>query len=104
MASVFNSQEPDWPLFIGVMKEQEIAWTPKGRGNKWDGFRDNWNSIGDETTMKAVSIWAKRMRYDEESVEADEKDENLKGTFKPLKGIAAKELWKDFEQLVSALP
>ncbi|KAM0283187.1 hypothetical protein ACHAO9_009837 [Fusarium lateritium] len=104
MASVFDSQEPDWPLSIGVMKEQETAWTPKGRGNKWDGFRDNWNSIGDETTTKAVNIWAKRMRYDEESFNADEKDEKLKGTFKPSKGITPKKLLKSFKQLVPALP
>lgn len=104
MASVFDSEKDEWPLFIGVTKMQEPAWQPKQRGKMWGDFRDNWNSIGDETTMKAVDLWAKRMRYDKESVDEGQKDENLKKTFNPLSGVAPKKLIRNYEQLVPALP
>ncbi|KAH7246597.1 hypothetical protein BKA59DRAFT_439225 [Fusarium tricinctum] len=104
MASVFNPKKPDWPLFIGVTKEQEKAWTPKDRGTDWDVLTGEWKKVGDTTTSKAVDLWAKRMRYDEKSVEEDQKDEKLKGTFSPLRGIAPKKLLNNFTQLVPALP
>jgi hypothetical protein len=91
-------------LFIGVTKEQEKAWTPKDRGTDWDVLTGEWKKVGDTTTSKAVDVWAKRMRYDEKSVEEDQKDEKLKGTFSPLRGIAPKKLLNNFTQLVPALP
>jgi hypothetical protein len=104
MASVFNPKKPDWPLFIGVTKDQETAWRPKERGTDWDAVTGDWKKVGDTTTSKAVDLWAKRMRYDEQSVEGDQKDEKLKGTFSPLRGIAPKKLLNNFKQLVPALP
>ncbi|SPJ78223.1 uncharacterized protein FTOL_06612 [Fusarium torulosum] len=104
MASVFNPKKPDWPLFIGVTKDQETAWAPKERGTDWDAVTGDWKKVGDTTTSKAVDLWAKRMRYDEQSVEGDQKDEKLKGTFSPLRGIAPKKLLNNFKQLVPALP
>ncbi|VUC25609.1 unnamed protein product [Clonostachys rosea] len=103
-ASVFNPKESEWPLFIGVSKDQEKAWAPKERGELWSGVRDDWNKVGDATTTKAVDIWTKRMRYDQDSVEADQKDDALKGTFEPLRGVAPKKLLRKFEQLVPGLP
>ncbi|KAH6949238.1 hypothetical protein DER45DRAFT_624540 [Fusarium avenaceum] len=104
MASVFDPKKPDWPLFIGVTKEQEKAWAPKERGTDWDKLTGEWRKVGDTTTSKAVDLWAKRMRYDEQSVEGDQKDEKLKGTFSPLRGIAPKKLLNNYTQLVPVLP
>ncbi|KAI6762523.1 hypothetical protein HG530_008503 [Fusarium avenaceum] len=104
MASVFDPKKPDWPLFIGVTKEQEKAWAPKERGTDWDKLTGEWRKVGDTTTSKAVDLWAKRMRYDEQSVEGDQKDEKLKGTFSPLREIAPKKLLNNYTQLVPVLP
>lgn len=104
MASVLNPKKDGWPLFIGVSKNQDKAWAPKERGKEWRDVTDEWNKVGDATTSRVVDVWAKRMRYDQESVEADQKEGNLKGTFKPLKGIAPRKLLNQYEQLVPALP
>ncbi|OCT52851.1 hypothetical protein CLCR_09415 [Cladophialophora carrionii] len=104
VSTVYEPQKPDWPLFIGVLEEQDKAWTPRGRSLKWDEVRDKWRSVGDETTTKAVDLWAKRLRFDRDSVEADQKDERLKGQFKPLRGVAPKRLLCKFDLLIPALP
>lgn len=91
-ASVYDPWRGYWPLFIKVTEKQDDAWSPKERGNSWEGFADQWASIGDAKTSKAVDIWAKRMRYDAESVEGGQKGEKLKGTFQPLRGVAPKKL------------
>lgn len=104
MASVFDPKSTEWPLFIGVTKDQQTAWAPRGRSMCWGEVTDKWAKVGDAKTSKAVDLWAKRMRFDQESVELDQKDDKLRGKFKPLRGLAPRKLLNNFEQLVPALP
>ncbi|CVL11705.1 hypothetical protein FPRO06_13012 [Fusarium proliferatum] len=104
MASVFNPEGQKWPLFIGVSEKQDAAWEPKERGKNWDGVKDAWSGIGDGTTTKVVDLWAKRMRYDERSVNGDRTDGEQSGKFEPLRGSAPRKLLNRFKQLVPALP
>lgn len=106
VSSVFDPTKSDWPLFIGVLKDQDKAWSPRksDSGRKWSDVTDAWSKVGDATRSNVVNLWAKRMRYDKASVDGDEKDETLKGTFEPLRGLAPRKLLDKYEQLVPALP
>ncbi|KAM0426071.1 hypothetical protein ACHAPT_008702 [Fusarium lateritium] len=104
VSTVYNPRSKNWPLFIGVLKDQDPAWQPVGPSKSWDQVSHKWASVGDATTTKAVDIWAKRLRFDKASVEADQKDEALKGKFKPLRGVSPKKLLDKFDVMVPALP
>ncbi|KAF5598045.1 hypothetical protein FPCIR_3318 [Fusarium pseudocircinatum] len=104
MASVFNPEGQKWPLFIGASEKQEAAWEPKERGKSWDDVKDAWSGVGDATTSKVVDLWAKRMSYDEDSVNGNRTDGEQSGKFEPLRGSAPKKLLNGFKQLVPALP
>ena len=104
VTSVYEENKPNWPLFIGVLVNQDKGWLPSKNQLGWDTFAAKWKSIGDETTTKAVDIWTKRLRFDKFSVDIDQKDPALQGKFKPIRGVAPKKLLKKFKQLIPALP